>query len=149
MSVDKASLFGWATVIAVAVLLLAFVAMPGLVMLAFPLYKTSGFASLVINLLLILSPIAAATGGGFLIVHKTSAGGFTTALAGIGMLIAWWGPIGWLLGPLFLISGAIGLGVCGKFGLLSSVVALALPLLICIGAAVVSRQYRWNPSSPR
>ena len=106
-------------------------------MLAFPLYKTSGFAGLVINLLLVLSPTAAATGGGLLIAHRTSAGGFTTALAGIGMLIAWWGPIGWLLGPLFLISGAIGLGVWGKFGLLTYVVALALPLLICIGAAVI------------
>jgi len=137
MSMDKASLFGWATVIAVAVFLLAFAAMPSLVMLALPLYKTSGFADLVIKVLLVLSPIAAATGGGLLIVHKPSAGGFTTALAGIGMLIAWWGPIGLLLGPLFLISGAIGLGARGKFGLLTSVVALAIPLLIYIGAAVI------------
>lgn len=137
MSVDKASLFGWATVIAVAVFLLAFAAMPGLVMLAIPLHFSSGFADLVIKLLLVFSPTAAATGGGLLIVHKRSAGGFTTALAGIGMLIAWWGPIGWLLGPLFLISGAIGLGAWGKFGLLTSVAALALPLLIYIGAAII------------
>ena len=137
MSVDKASLFGWTTVIAVAVFLLAFAVMPSLVMFAIPLFKTSGFAELVIKLLLLVSPIAAAAGGGLLIVHKPSAGGFTTVLAGIGMLIAWWGPIGWLFGPLFLISGALALGVWGKFGLLTSVVALALPLIICIGAAVI------------
>lgn len=137
ISVDKASLFGWATVIAVAVFLLAFAAMPSLVMFAIPLYKTSGFADLLIKLLLIVSPTAAAIGGGLLIIHKPSAGGFTTVFAGIGMLIAWWGPIGWLLGPLFLIAGAIGLGAWGKFGILTSAVALALPLLICIGAAVI------------
>lgn len=53
------------------------------------------------------------------------------------MLIAWWGPIGWILGPLFLISGVIGLGIWGKFGLLTSVAALASPLLIYIGAAII------------
>lgn len=132
---EKTSLFGWVTVSATAVFLLAFAVMPSLVMFAIPLSKASGFAGFVITLLLFVSPIAAATGGGLLIVRKPSAGGITTALAGIGMLIAWWGPIGWLLGPLFLIAGAIGLGLWGKHGVLTSVVALFLPLLIYSGAA--------------
>lgn len=130
---DKTSLFGWATVIATAVFLLAFAVMPSLVIFAIPLFKASGFAASVITLLLFVSPIAAATGGGLLIAHKPSAGGITTALAGIGMLIAWWGPIGWLLGPLFLIAGAIGLGLWGKHG----VVTLVLPLLLYSGVAAI------------
>ncbi|HEX6829439.1 MAG TPA: hypothetical protein VF104_10730 [Burkholderiales bacterium] len=80
-------------------------------------------------MLWLVSPIAALAGGGLLIVREPDAGGVFTASAGIGMLIGWWGPIGWILGPLFVLAGAVALG----FGMVSYAIAIVLPIAICAG----------------
>jgi len=126
---DTISSLGWAVVIAAGLLLMATLFAPSLLLLAGSLYGDSGMA----KMLLFASPAAALVGGGLLILRERYLGGLITASAGIGTMIGWWGPIGWLLGPIFLVAGAIGLGL----GLVSCALAILLPLIIHAGTIEV------------
>jgi hypothetical protein len=123
---DKDAVLGLTIVIGATLLLSMFAAMPDLVMLAIPLYTASGPALALTKVLMVLSPIAAAVGGGLLMAHQPTVGGGTVALAGGGMLIAWWGPVGLVFGSVLLIVGAIAL----RLDLATSLVAIAMPVLV-------------------
>jgi hypothetical protein len=128
-------LLGWAAIGAAVALGVALTVTPSLIMFAIPLHKTSGLAAAVETLLLFVSPMAAAAGGGLLIAHKPGAGGITIALAGIGTLISWWGPIGWAWAPVLLTVGAIGLGETERHGAAAPVVGLFFPFILYAGTA--------------
>jgi hypothetical protein len=132
-AMDKDGVLGLTVVIGATLLLLLFAARPDLVMLAIPLYTASGTAAALIEVLMVLSPISAAVGGGLLMAHQPTVGGGTVALAGAGMVIAWWGPVGLVFGSALLIVGAIAL----RLDLVTSLVTLAMPVLVYAATAVM------------
>ncbi len=100
---------GWTTVILAGIFTLAFMAVPGLVMFSAPAHFADGQYVGLLMVSLYAFPIVAVTGGGLMLNQKFLLSGIANLFAGIGMFMAWFGPVGFLLGPLFLLAGGVAL----------------------------------------